>query len=65
MFRLWATIPANTTATIHVSFFNSSAITENDLPLVQPESVELLRLGDGEAVVAEVSGRYEFVGSVR
>jgi hypothetical protein len=43
---------------------DSGAITESDHPLEQAEGVELLRLGDGEAVVAVGSGRYEFVGSV-
>jgi alpha-L-rhamnosidase len=64
VFRLRATVPANTTATVHVPARDSGAITESDHPLEQAEGVELLRLEDGEAVVAVGSGRYEFVGSV-
>jgi alpha-L-rhamnosidase len=64
-FRLRVTIPANTTATVHVPAPNGAAITEGDYPLEQAEGVELLRLEDGETVVAVGSGRYEFVGSVR
>jgi alpha-L-rhamnosidase len=64
VFRLRATVPANTTATVRVPARDGGAITESDHPLEQAEGVELLRLGDGEAVVAVGSGRYEFVGSV-
>ncbi len=63
-FRLRATIPANTTATVHVPAPYGGAITESDHPPERAEGVELLRLEDGEAVVAVGSGRYEFVGSV-
>ena len=63
-FQLRVTIPANTTATVHVPARDGGAITESDHPLEQAEGVELLRLEDGVAVVAVGSGRYEFVGSV-
>jgi alpha-L-rhamnosidase len=62
--RLRVTIPANTTATVHVPAPDGAAITEGDYPLEQAKDVELLRLEDGEAVVAVGSGRYEFIGSV-
>jgi alpha-L-rhamnosidase len=62
MFQLIVTIPANTTATVHVPA--RDAITESDHPLERAEGVELLSLKDGEAVVAVGSGRYEFVGSL-
>jgi alpha-L-rhamnosidase len=64
MFQLIVTIPANTTATVHVPARDGGAITESDHPLERAEGVELLSLEDGEAVVAVGSGRYEFVGSV-
>jgi alpha-L-rhamnosidase len=63
MFQLRVAIPANTAATVHVPAHDGGAITESDHPLEQAKGVELLRLEDGEAVVAVGSGRYEFIGS--
>jgi len=63
-FRLRVTIPPNITATVYVPSTDGGAITESDHPLERAEGVELLRLEDGETVVAVGSGRYEFVGSV-
>jgi alpha-L-rhamnosidase len=58
------TIPANTTATVHVPARDGDAITESKHPLEQAEGVKLLTLENGETIVAVGSGRCEFVGSV-
>jgi alpha-L-rhamnosidase len=63
-FQLRVTIPANTTATVHVPARDGGAITESKHPLEESEGLELLRLEDGETVVGVGSGRYEFVGSL-
>ena len=64
LFQLKTTIPANTTATVHIPALGGTAVSESGRPLDRAEGVELLRLEDGEAVVAVGSGRYEFVGSI-
>jgi alpha-L-rhamnosidase len=63
-FQLRVTIPANTTATVHVPARDGDAITESKHPLEQAEGVKLLTRENGETIVAVGSGRCEFVGSV-
>ena len=64
-FRLRATIPANTTATIHVPTTDAAGVTEGGGRARESEGVEFLREEDGAAVFAVGSGEYEFVGALR
>jgi hypothetical protein len=61
-FVLQLTLPANTTAIVHVPSAEPSAVTEDGVPLYEADSVELLR-ADGVGIVFFVGfGRYEFAG---
>jgi alpha-L-rhamnosidase len=61
-FVLQVTLPANTTATVHVPSAEPSAVTEGGVPLHEADGVELLRADGVEVVFIVGSGRYEFVG---
>ncbi len=61
-FVLQVTLPANTTATVHLPSAEPSAVTEGGLPLHEADDVELLRADGVEVVFFIGSGRYEFVG---
>lgn len=54
------TIPANTTATVHVPTRDLTAVTESGQPVAKAEGVKYLRLERGTAVYAVVSGTYRF-----
>jgi len=54
------TIPANTSATIHVPAKNAADVTESGKPTAQVEGVKFLRMEDGAAVYAVGSGIYQF-----
>ena len=59
-FTLDVTIPANTTATVHVPAREGASVTENGRPLAQAEGVKFLRSEAGCAVLAIESGSYHF-----
>lgn len=63
--RLRATIPANTTAVIHVPTADPNGTTEAGRPARESEGVEFLGAEDGAAIFAVGSGDYEFVGSLQ
>lgn len=63
-FELGIDIPPNTTATVYVPTEGGTGISEGGKPVEQAEGVEILRMGEGEGVLAVGSGRYEFIGRV-
>jgi len=64
IFTLNVTIPANTTATIHVPAGNLENVTESGRPAAKAEAVHFLRMDKGKAVFTVGSGRYEFVSKL-
>ena len=54
------TIPANTTATVHVPASDAAAVTEGGLPVAKVKGVKLLRMRNNSAVFAVGSGNYVF-----
>jgi alpha-L-rhamnosidase len=54
------TVPANTTATLHLPAGSQDAVTEGGQPAAQAEGVELVGYEAGKAVLELESGRYEF-----
>jgi alpha-L-rhamnosidase len=54
------TIPANTTATVHVPASDSAAVTEGGQLVGKVKSVKFLRMEDGAAVFEVGSGVYHF-----
>jgi alpha-L-rhamnosidase len=54
------TIPANTTATVHVPAKDSAAVTEGGQLVGKVKSVKFLRMEDGAAVYEVGSGVYHF-----
>ena len=63
-FNLGVTIPPNTKATVHMPVEGGAGISESGKPVEQAEGVKILRLEEGEVVLAVGSGHYEFVGRV-
>jgi alpha-L-rhamnosidase len=59
-FRLNATIPPNTTATIYLPASAPDQVTEGGLPAARSPGVSLLRSEDGTVVFSVGSGRYQF-----
>ncbi len=57
-------IPANTTATIHVPAKDAEAVSESGKPAVQAAGVKLLRKESGSAVWEAGSGDYRFQSSL-
>jgi hypothetical protein len=57
---LEATIPANTTAIIHVPAKDAAGVTESGKPTATAEGVKFLRMDNGAAVYAVGSGTYRF-----
>ncbi len=57
------TIPANTTATVHVPAPDGAAVTEGGLPAGEAAEVTPLRREGGAAVFAVGSGSYRFVAA--
>jgi alpha-L-rhamnosidase len=55
------TIPPNTTAKVHVPAGSEQSVSESGGPASKAPGVEFLRMEDGAAVFAVVSGKYEFV----
>jgi alpha-L-rhamnosidase len=54
------TIPANTTATIHVPAQEESGVTESGMPAAKAAGVTFLRMENNAAVYEVGSGRYRF-----
>lgn len=65
-FSLTTTIPANTTAVVHVPAKDAASVLESSKPVAGAAGVKFLRMEDGAAVFAVESGRYQFTtgGSV-
>ncbi len=57
---LEVTIPANTTAVVHVPARDAALVTESGRPAAQAEWVRFLRAAEGRAVYEVGSGRYSF-----
>ncbi|MES2476369.1 MAG: family 78 glycoside hydrolase catalytic domain [Verrucomicrobiota bacterium] len=62
-FTLTTTIPANTTAEIHVPAKDPNAITESGKPIAAADGVTFLRMEKEAAVFSVGSGRYQFVAN--
>jgi alpha-L-rhamnosidase len=60
-FRLYVTIPANTTATVYVPTKDADEVTEGRRHASQAEGVRFIRMQDGTAVYEVGSGTYHFV----
>ena len=54
------TIPANTTATVHVPAKDAAGVTESGKSAARAEGVKFLRLEDGAAIYEVGSGTYQF-----
>ena len=59
--RLTCTVPANTTATIHVPAADAGAVTEGGRPAAGADGLRLQGMADGAAVFAAGSGTYRLV----
>ena len=59
-FSLDATIPANTTAEVHVPAPTAESVSESGGPASNAPGVSFLRMENGAAVFAVTSGRYRF-----
>ena len=57
------TIPANTTATIHVPTADPAKVTEGTAPVADVEGVKVLRRESNEVVLAVAGGRYSFTAA--
>ena len=57
------TIPANTTATIHVPTADPAKVTEGTAPVADAEGVKVLRRESNEVVLAVAGGRYSFTAA--
>jgi len=55
------TIPANTTATIHVPAKDATGVTESGKPAAEAKGVKFLRMENNAAVYAVGSGTYQFI----
>lgn len=64
-FELAVTVPANTTATVHLPTKDATAIRESGHRLGRATGVKLLRQEEGRAVLAVESGSYQFVAPVQ
>jgi hypothetical protein len=58
-------IPANTTATVRVPAKDAASVTECGKPAAEAEGVKFLRMEDGAAVYAVVSGAYQFEAALK
>ena len=54
------TIPANTTATVHVPAADAAQVTESGMPAAQAPGLEFVEMADGAAVYRAGSGQYLF-----
>ena len=63
-FTLEVTVPANTTAAIHVPAADAGSVRESGVPATEAEGVRFVRLEDGCAVFEARSGCYRFVSEL-
>jgi len=63
--RLDVTIPANTTATVHIPTANPSGILEGGKPAPQAEGVRLIGKQGSEVLFEIGSGTYRFTSQMR
>jgi len=63
-FMLNVTIPANTTATVYVPADSAESVTEGGRRAARAKAVQFLRMENGSAVFAIVSGDYQFVSKL-
>ena len=59
-FTLKASIPCNTTATVHIPAANAEAVAEGGKPASGAPGVKFLRMEQGKAVFEVGSGDYDF-----
>ncbi len=59
------TIPANTTAAVHVPTADPAAVTEGGKPAAKAKGVTFLGMADGAAVYEVGSGTYRFISKAR
>lgn len=64
-FLLEVTVPANTTATVHVPAHDAAEVTEGGRVASEADAVDFLRVEDGCAVFQTQSGHYVFQGCYR
>ncbi len=62
-FRLNVTIPANTTATVHIPTRSAESVSESGRSAINAEHVRFLRMEGGFALFAVGSGDYQFVST--
>ena len=62
--ELDVTVPANTTATVHVPAKDAAAVTEGGRPAGQAEGVRFLRMDSGAAVYEIGAGTYRFASKI-
>jgi alpha-L-rhamnosidase len=65
VFRWKVTIPANTTATVHVPASSADSVTENGKAAAQARGVKLVKMENGRAVFAIGSGNYSFESRIQ
>jgi alpha-L-rhamnosidase len=63
-FRLELTVPANTTATVHLPARADAPILEEGRPISQARGVRLLRQDGGRAILEVGSGSYDFASEL-
>ena len=64
-FKLHIRVPVGAVATVFVPAKDGAEITEGGRPIERAEGVRLLRMENGNAVVAVGSGEYNFASAVR
>jgi alpha-L-rhamnosidase len=60
IFKLKVAVPANTTATVYIPAANPDDVIEGNRPVLNTESVRLLKMAESMAVFAVDSGCYQF-----
>jgi alpha-L-rhamnosidase len=63
-FRLYVTIPANTTATVYVPARDAAGITEGKRLAAQAPGVRFIKMQDSTAIFEVGSGAYHFVSQL-
>ena len=65
VFRWKVTIPANTTATVHVPASSADSVTENGNAAAQARGVKLVKIENGRPVFSIGSGNYTFESRIQ
>jgi alpha-L-rhamnosidase len=60
-FHLDVTIPANTTATVHIPLDKGTRISESGRPATDSKGLRLLETGKDEAIFSAQAGSYHFI----